>query len=191
MQCGDRRRSKIDAVLCRKETTGRDSMSRIPRFALLAFAPLLIFFARHARAEVAFVPVDYHVQLDVVSEGYDGKFCWFHPRAGAIPGSVPTVVLTMQRWRLAASDVFYPVSSTWTRDLGKTWSPIVEHTATLGRRPLADGNVEGICDFTPKWHARTGTLLGTGQTVRYDAQDKLVRVRPRSAVWSIYDAATQ
>ena len=166
-------------------------MSRSARLALFTLASLLVLVARGARAEAPFVPVEYHVQLDVVSEGYDGKFCWFHPRAGAIPGSSPTVVFTMQRWRLAASDVFYPVSSMWTRDLGKTWSPIVEHTATLGRHPLPNGAVEGICDFTPKWHVKTGTLLGTGHTVRYDAQDKLVKVRPRSSVWSIYDPASE
>jgi len=66
------------------------------------------------------------------------------------------------------SDVFYPVSSQWTRDFGKTWSPTVEHTAKLGHRPLPNGHEEGICDFTPTWHAKTETLLGTGQTVRLD-----------------------
>lgn len=66
-------------------------------------------------------PVGYRVQLDVVSEGYDGKFCWFHPRAGAIPGSSPTVVLTMQRWRFAASDVFYPVSSSGRAQSKRSW----------------------------------------------------------------------
>ena len=138
---------------------------------------------------LAVEPVAYKVQLDVVSEGFDGKFCWFHPRAGAIPGGCPTVVLTMQRWRFAASDVFYPVSSRWTRDLGKTWSPIIEHTATLGRHKLPNGHEEGICDFTPKWHAKTRLLLGTGHTVHYDEKDKLVRVRPRATVWSVYDPA--
>ncbi|HEY3897152.1 MAG TPA: exo-alpha-sialidase [Chthoniobacter sp.] len=150
---------------------------------------LLLWIA--ARAASAVEPVAYHVQLDVISDGFDGKFCWFHPRAGAIPGDSPTVVLTMQRWRLAASDVFYPVASQWTRDFGKTWSPIVEHTSTLGRRPLPNGYDEGICDFTPKWHATTRTLLGTGQTVEYDEHDKLVQVRPRSPVWSTYDAGKQ
>lgn len=154
-------------------------------------ALLTLFAAQFSHGQGSSTPVEYLVQLDIVSEGYDGKFCWFHPRAGAIPGASPTVVLTMQRWRLAASDVFYPVSSQWTRDFGKTWSPAVEHTATLGRHPLPNGHAEGICDFTPKWHARTGTLLGTGHTVHYDAQDKLVKVRPRASTWSIYDPAAQ
>ena len=156
-----------------------------------AILPLFALLLVVAATALGVEPVAYNVQLDVISEGFDGKFCWFHPRAGAIPGDLPTVVLTMQRWRLAASDVFYPVSSQWTRDFGKTWSPIVEHTETLGRHKLPNGQEEGICDFTPKWHAKTRTLLGTGQTVQYDEQDKLVPVRPRSPVWSIYDAEKQ
>src|SRR5687767_289262 len=114
---------------------------------------------------IASPPPDYRVQLDVVTEGFDGKFCWFHPRAGAIPGDMPTVVLTMQRWRVAASDVFHPVSSMWTRDFGKTWSPLIEHGNTLGRRRMSNDHEEGVCDFTPKWHRQSGALLGTGHTV--------------------------
>ena len=128
------------------------------------------------------------VQLDVISEGYDGKSCWFHPRAGTIPGRLPTVVLTMQRWLLAHSDVFEPIHSFYTTDLGKTWSQPVEHADTLGRRSEPDGVVVGICDFTPKWHARAKTLLGIGHTVR-NMDDKLIAVRPRETAWSAYDSA--
>lgn len=132
----------------------------------------------------------YRVQLDVVSEGYDGQTCWFHPRAGAIPGPVPTVVLTMQRLNLKRSDVFYPVASRVSTDLGATWSEVVEHTATLGRHRLDASREEAICDFTPQWHAASGRLLGTGHTVFYQ-DDKLVAVRPRHTVWSVYDPATR
>lgn len=131
-------------------------------------------------------PVPYRVQLDVISEGYDGKFCWFHPRAGAIPGGTPTVVLTMQKLNLKRSDVFYPVASLDSPDLGKTWTPIVEHTQTLGRRPLDATREEAICDFTPQWHAQSGKLLGTGHTVFY-LNDALMKVRPRHTIWSVYE----
>ena len=30
--------------------------------------------------------LDYTIQLDVISSGFDGESCWFHPRAGVIPG---------------------------------------------------------------------------------------------------------
>ncbi|QDU19821.1 sialidase family protein [Urbifossiella limnaea] len=133
-------------------------------------------------------PVGFKLQLDVVSDGYDGKTCWFHPRAGAIPGATPTVVLTMQKWDIKASDLFLPVQSQESKNLGKSWTPVVEHADTLGRRPEANGVVVGVCDFTPKWHAASKTLLGTGHTVRYK-DDKLIPVRPREAVWSAYDPA--
>jgi len=134
--------------------------------------------------------VGYRLQLDVITEGMDGDRCWFHPRAGAIPGPVPTVVLTMQRWNTRRSDVFYPVASGETRDLGRTWSGFPEHATTLGRHRLDATREEGICDFTPKWHAATGRLLGTGHTVFY-ADDRLLPVRPRHTVWSTYEPATR
>jgi hypothetical protein len=141
-------------------------------------------------AEEANTPPRYELRLEVVSEGYDGKTCWFHPRAGAIPGNTPTVVLTMQKFLLKHSDVFYPVASSESADLGRTWSPIVEHTQTLGRHPFGTNCVEGICDFTPKWHAQSGKLLGTGHTVVY-SNDVLVATRPRYAVWSVYQPKTR
>lgn len=134
--------------------------------------------------------VGYHVQLDVVSEGFDGKTCWFHPRAGAIPGTSPRVVLTLQQLNLKRSDVFYPVASRESSDLGRTWSPLVEHASTLGRHRLDATREEAICDFTPKWHAATGRLLGTGHTVFY-ANDVLMAVRPRDTIWSVYDPAAR
>lgn len=68
-------------------------------------------------------PARFQVRLEVVSEGYDGKTCWFHPRAGAIPGEPPTVVLTMQKLNVKRSDVFYPIASLESSDRGRTWSP--------------------------------------------------------------------
>jgi len=131
-------------------------------------------------------PVGYTLHLDIVSEGYDGQTCWFHPRAGTIPGPTPRVVLTMQKWQLTASDLFLPVQSMETRDFGKTWSAPVEHKDTLGRRAEADGVEVGVCDFMPKWHAQSGRLLGTGHTVRYK-NDKLVTERSRGVAWSVYN----
>jgi hypothetical protein len=138
----------------------------------------------------AAVPVGYRVQLDVVSEGFDGATCWFHPRAGAIPGEMPTVVLTQQKLNLKRSDVFYPVASRVSADLGATWSPIVEHGDTLGRHRIDATREEAICDFTPKWHAQSGRLLGTGHTVFYQ-NDALMAVRPRHTVWSVFDPAAR
>lgn len=158
--------------------------------ACRALAPFVLLCADMPGREPETSSVGYRIQLDVVSEGYDGKTCWFHPRAGAIPGATPTVVLTLQQLNLKRSDVFYPVVSRFSTDLGAKWSPIVEHTATLGRHRLDATREEAICDFTPKWHAATGRLLGTGHTVFY-ANDVLMAVRPRDTVWSVYDPKAQ
>ena len=109
----------------------------------------------------------FKVSLETASTGYDGQMCWVHPRAAAIPGSTPSVVLTMQKLLLTGSDVFYALNDTITNDFGKTWSKPVHHTDTLGRRDEPDGVVVGACDFTPKWHGKTGKVLGIGHTVRY------------------------
>jgi len=151
----------------------------------LSLAFILALGVAARAAELPDEPVRYRVQLDVISEGYDGKTCWFHPRAGAIPGATPAIVLTMQKFNLKHSDVFYPINSCESADLGKTWSPLVEHAQTLGRHPLRNQLEEGICDFTPKWHAASGKLLATGHTVFY-SNDVLVLVRPRDTVWSVY-----
>jgi hypothetical protein len=100
-------------------------------------------------ADRASAIVDYQIQLDAISEGYEPPTCWFHPRAGAIPGSSPQIVLTMQKLNLQRSDVFYPIASRVSSDLGKTWTPIIEHSQTLGRHSLGGNREEGVCDFTP------------------------------------------
>lgn len=128
--------------------------------------------------------IKYSVQLDTIASGYDGKTCWVHARAGAIPNE-GCVVLTMQKLLLSGSDVFFALNEMRTDDCGKTWSGPTEHEA-LGRRELEDGAVEVICDFTPKWHARTQTLLGIGHSARYRG-NKLIQVRPRHTAYAVYD----
>lgn len=142
-------------------------------------------FARAASADK-----NYQLRLDVLSTGFDKQTCWVHPRAGAIPGKVPKVVLTMQKLELTGSDVFHPLNDIRTDDLGKTWTKPVEHADTLGRRNEPEGTIVGICDFTPKWHAKSKTLLGIGHTVRYQ-NNKVVGNRRRETPYSIYDEKTR
>ncbi|MDX1946549.1 MAG: sialidase family protein [Pirellulaceae bacterium] len=135
-------------------------------------------------------PPGFKIQLDVLSKGYDGKTCWVHPRAGAIPGKSPSVVLTMQKLLLTGSDVFFALNEMRSDDLGKTWSGPTEHGETLGRRSEPGGVIVATCDFTPKWHAKSGKLLGTGQTVRY-LNDKVIPERDRETSYSVYDPAAR
>lgn len=139
---------------------------------------------------------NYTLKVDTISSGFDGKTCWVAPRAGIVPGkssdSRPSVVLTMQKLWLKGSDVFFAVNEVRTDDLGKTWSPPLEH-ATLDRRKEPNGVEIIVGDFTPKWHAKTGRLLGTGPTVRYqkNAAGAEVKISQNDAssrtAYSVYD----
>ena len=121
-------------------------------------------------------PNAYDVDLRKASEGWNGKDYWVQSRCGAIPparpGDNPTVVLTMQKCLLTGSDLFYAIHSLHTTDLAATWSPPVEQPA-FRRLPTGEGNERTVCDFWPKWHAATGTLLGTGHTVYYTPEKRL------------------
>jgi hypothetical protein len=128
----------------------------------------------------------YRIQLDTLSRGYDGKTCWVHPRAGAIPGPAPIVVLTMQKLMLTGSDVFFALNEMRTDDLGRSWRGPVEHADTLGRRNEPGGVIVAASDFWPKWHAKSGRLLGIGHTVRY-LNDRVIENRERETSWSVYE----
>lgn len=130
--------------------------------------------------------VAFDIQLDTISSGFDKKSCWVHPRAGAIPGAVPIVVLTMQKAAIVGSDIFGPLSEMRTDDFGKTWSRPVEHKKTLGLREEPNKISIAPSDFWPKWHAQSNKLLGIGHDVRYQ-NNKVMPMRQRETVYSIYD----
>ena len=130
----------------------------------------------------------YEVKLTTVSNGYDGTSCWVHPRAGAIPhdGKPASVVMTMQKLLLSGSDIFGNLNDVRSDDLGSTWSSITEHANTLERRHEPNDVEVGPSDFTPKFHAQSGRLLGIGHTVRYHGEH-VIPNRRRETVWSVYD----
>jgi hypothetical protein len=111
--------------------------------------------------------LDYRIQLDVLSKGYDRKFCWVSPAIGTIPGTPPVVVVLMQKLLLSRDDVFYCDNEMRTSDMGKSWIGPVPHEATLGRR-LEKENVEVICSgMKPHWHRKSQKLLAIGHTCKY------------------------
>lgn len=137
---------------------------------------------------------DYRVEMTTVTKGYDGKTCWMHARAGAIPpgtasnpSAVPIVVMTLQKLQADRSDVYYGLNDFRTDDLGKTWVGPTEH-ATLSRRSPRD-DVEVVpCDFWPTWHAASGTMLGTGATFWYSASaNDHLKHGPSETPYSVYD----
>ena len=163
----------------------------VRRFAVLAAITFLSAAVEAAdRAPVEAGVVHYKIVLDTVTKGYDGNYCWVHPRAGIVPrgeNRSPAVVLTMQKLWLKGSDVFFALTEMRTNDLGRAWMGPYEHTDTLGRRDEPNGVIVAASDFWPKWHAKSGKLLGIGHTVRY-TNNRVDGTMPRQTVYSVYDA---
>jgi hypothetical protein len=163
---------------------------RTARHALSLAASSLVTVAFAAdRAPVEQGVVNYKLVLDTISRGYDGNYCWVHPRAGIVPrgeNRSPAVVLTMQKLWLKGSDVFFALTEMRSNDLGRGWMGPYEHTETLGRRDEPNGVIVAASDFWPKWHAKTGKLLGIGHTVRY-TNNRVDGAASRQTVYSVYD----
>ncbi|MEQ8638198.1 sialidase family protein [Gimesia maris] len=171
-------------------------------FSLVLFCiPQGGLFAQN-NAELKRESPDFRIQLTTATKGYDGKTCWVHARAGAIPVGVPgndsddpIVVMTMQKLLLSGSDIFYALNTMRTDNLGKTWQGPIEQKY-LSRHNLPDGGEVVVSDFWPQWHAASNTLLGIGHTVRYYnnriVKEKNIRVTsyatydPNKNLWSAW-----
>lgn len=153
----------------------------------------------------------FKIEHSVAQRGFDGKTCWVHARAGAIPAGQPgndsqnpLVVMTAQKLLLSGSDVFYAIHSTQSSDFGQSWTPLMAQEsfarqvveASSNELPTGSGNASQllqagdettVCDFVPQWHAASQRLLGLGQTVWY-RDNQVMRVRPRGLAYAIYDA---
>ncbi|MBL9161024.1 MAG: exo-alpha-sialidase [Verrucomicrobiales bacterium] len=161
----------------------------------LLLIPLILALAAPNRAADPL----YEIEQTVARQGFDGKTCWVHARAGVIPpraggndSDAPLAVMTLQQLDLAGSDLFYALNTMRSSDLGKTWSAPVEHES-FSRRPFAWKEHQDleitVCDFWPKWHAASGKLLGIGHTAVYE-KNAVAKVRPRETPYSVYDAKT-
>ncbi len=132
------------------------------------------------------------IQRSLASVGFDQTFCWVHARAGAIPANAPgntsndpLVVMTLQKLRLSGSDVFYALNNMHSSNLGDNWSAPARQDV-FGRQKVSDRVEMTVCDFWPRWHKKTGKLLGTGHTVVYQ-DNRVKKVRPRATPYAIYD----
>ncbi len=122
----------------------------------------------------------YEIDLTVAREGFDGKMCWVHARAGALPpvqGEEPLVVMTLQKLDISGSDIFYALNEMRTVDGGMTWTAPQE-LESFSRVPFTwrdEKDLEiTVSDFWPRWHTQSNTLIGIGHTVVYQNN----RVKP-------------
>lgn len=161
---------------------------------------------RYAAAYRRWLPAEQHdvarvafsLDLQLAHQGFDGRNCWVHARAGVIPtaagadagaeidGAAPLAVMTTQRLELSGSDVFHPLHTMTSRDGGAGWSqPLVQ--PAFERRWQGTGTEILVSDFTPQWHAASQRLLGTGHTVWY-GNNRVLRTFPRAVAYAVYDA---
>lgn len=141
----------------------------------------------------------FKVSLDIPAKLFDGHRCWAHPRAGIVSGvgqkGIPEIIMTMNTAELTGSDVFKGMYSMKTNDFGKSWGTPMEIKNLTYRWEEIEGVRRPVAasDFWPKWHSASKTLLGTGHTVAYTPDWKVMTpgpMRPRDTTFSIYNSDT-
>ncbi len=118
-------------------------------------------FCSAVRASAAEAPLIKSIEKTVVAAPPVKKGTWFHPRACLVG---KRVFMTVQP--IMGSDYFGPVHFTTSEDLGKTWTEF-KPAEPLGWVPREDGWNEGVCDVTPEFHPKTGSVLALGHNVFY------------------------
>ncbi len=138
--------------------------------------------------------LQFRVQTDTAYQELNKSFCWFHPRAAAIPGfgknEKPAVIMTIQK-HLKVSDYYSGLYYMRTDDLGKTWSG-PDEIPGLKWQYEPDGTTISVADVTPGWHNPTGKLIAIGIKVRYSKDGRQLLDKPRShdAAYAVFDPLT-
>ncbi|MDI9606074.1 MAG: sialidase family protein [Bacteroidota bacterium] len=136
----------------------------------------------------------FSVKTDVAHQELNEEYCWFHPRATAVPGmgkdGKPAVIMTIQKELQGKSDFYSGLYYMRTDDLGETWTGPIE-IPELKWQYEPDGTIISVADVTPSWHAKTGKVLAVGIRVRYapEGWQKEDR-RSHDAVYTVFDPKT-
>ena len=102
-------------------------------------------------------------ETTVIREGFDGVTCWAQSRIGVMPG---LWVMNTQKLKLAGSDVYGLLHSSWSKDEGRTWSELKPQEILR----LPGGS---LADTTPKYHEKTEKMLLLGQKIAYAGEGAL------------------
>jgi hypothetical protein len=130
-------------------------------------------------------------RADVAYQELSPEYCWFHPRAAALPGQgkegQPGVIMTIQK-HLGVSDHYSGLYFMRSDDLGKTWTGPTEIPELAWQRGPNDETI-AVCDVTPGWHAKSGKLLAIGIKLRYSPDGAQLLDKPRSheCAYATYD----
>lgn len=140
-------------------------------------------------------PLQMEIDATVAFRELNDAFCWFHPRAAAIPGKrpgqKPRVIMTLQK-HLKVSDYYSGLYYMDTKDLGKTWSGPHE-IPELKMYTGEDGFTYSVADVTPGWHDPSKKLLAIGIKVKYGKDGKQWADTPLShnAAYAVFDPETE
>lgn len=152
----------------------------IMRHTRRSFLTQSLAFAAAASARAEDKPLLASIEKQVlVPEGAPGPL-WFHPRACRVGGQM---LMTLQP--IMGSDYFGHVHFTLSSDNGRTWSEF-QPAPPLGHVPAQDGWNEGVCDVTPEFHARTGSVLALGHNVFYKTKGFDRNQPPRWPVYAVW-----
>lgn len=144
-------------------------------------ALLLLSAASPANAaEPAILP--FQVEPRAAYQQLSPEFCWFHPRAAALPGfgknGLPAVIITTQK-HLAANDHYSGLYYLRSDDLGKTWTGPTEIPELAWRDGPNDETI-AVADITPVWHPPSQKLIAVGVQIRYSPSGDQLRDLPGS-----------
>lgn len=141
-------------------------------------------------------PIAFQVRPTIALQELNPRYCWFHPRAAAIPGAGsdgrPAVIMTIQK-HLIADDHYSGLWVMRTDDLGRTWSAPREIPELAWRKEGGNDKVDlSVADVTPQWHAKAGKLIAIGIQVRYSESGIALLDKPRSYdfAYTVYDPKT-
>lgn len=138
--------------------------------------------------------VKYSFELSVIQSGYNGEWCWFHPRATRFSND-DNIILLMQPWITKNSDYYSFMYVMTSSNRGQTWSEPKSLAKSLGERNEGEIIVR-ICDVTPHWHNKTSRVLATGHSVRYlngkvqtgKWETVYFHYNPKTQKWSSWDS---
>lgn len=136
----------------------------------------------------------YRGKSEAIHQELNPGYCWFHPRAAAMPGygkdGGPAVIVTIQK-HLHADDHYSGLCYLRTDDLGKTWTgPTV--IPQLAWTKGENNETIAVCDVTPGWLSHTKKLMAIGIKLRYSQKGEQLLDKPRSheCAYAVYDPQT-
>lgn len=107
----------------------------------------------------------FDVELQVVTEGFDGTQNWLQPRV-AWTGNENEYSLIMQPWFFSISDYIGTYHEMHSFDGGETWSNPIVLEDSLGDKFRGDTLIR-IADVNIQYHAKSHTILGVGGVCEY------------------------